>query len=161
MSRGYRVKERRMRKTAILLTACKCMSGRLMALASYLGGGYAGLRRGRTHSACAGEAEAQGIQRLPKKSSRRSALGATSACGTRPLPPVSFSLSFPTPPPSVLHLIAAPFPSLAVGRLKPRTLAAPAKVRRFTSAATLKTQTRCRSRWGRLHCLRVALDMLP
>lgn len=155
-----------MRNTAILLTACKCMSGRLMALASHLGGGYAGLRRGRTHSACAGEAEAQGIQRLPKKSSRRSALGATSACGTGAPIALLFSLSFPYPPPSVLHrqdphLIAAPFLSLAVGRHKPRTLATPAKVRRFTSAATLKTQTRCRSRWGRLHCLRVALYMLP
>lgn len=97
MSWRFEVKGRRMRKTAILLTACKCMSGRLMVLALLLGGGYAGLRRGRTHSACAGEAEAQGIQRLPKKSSRRSTLGAASACGTRPLRPFAI-LSFPTPP---------------------------------------------------------------
>lgn len=99
MSWRLEVKGRRMRKTAILLTACKCMSGRLMVLAILLGGGYAGLRRGRTHSACAGEAEAQGIQRLPQKTSRRSALGAVSACGTKPLSPSRFPFFFLTAPP--------------------------------------------------------------
>jgi hypothetical protein len=52
MSWGFEVKGRRMRKTAIMLTACKCMSERLMVLALLLGGGgYAGLLWGRTHSA--------------------------------------------------------------------------------------------------------------
>lgn len=69
-------------------------------------GGYAGLRRGRTHSACAGEAEAQGIQRLPKKSSRRSALGAASACGTRPLSP--FCFPFLSLPPSLCSASSGP-----------------------------------------------------
>lgn len=154
-------------KTAILLTACKCMSGRLMALASYWGGGYAGLRRGRTHSACAGEAEAQGIQRLPKK-----IITAVSSRGCFCLwhqAPIAllFSCSSPFLTPSLCSVSSGPSSHRSAisvagcGTAQASDPCYPAKVRRFTSAAALKTQTRCRSRWGRLHCLRVALDMLP
>jgi hypothetical protein len=116
-----------------------------------------------------------------RASSRRSVLeGSAWLCGTGapsrsafyllffffllslPLLPLPKSLSL-----SALRPLTNPHRSAfgppAVGRnnISLSTLAPPAKVRRFTSAATLKTQTRCRSQWGRRHRLRVALDMLP
>lgn len=159
-----------MRKTAMMVKACKCMSRRL--------GGFLVVADLRD---CLGEeaapscaVEAQSIQRRPQKNQHHGGQLWRDArpCGTRPPSPFSFLLSPPPPLPlpsssssSALHsalttLTAAPFVP-GCGTAHASTLAPPAKVRRFTNAATLKTQTRCRSQWGRLHRLRVALDMLP
>lgn len=152
----------------MMVQACKCMSGRL--------GGYLGVADSGT-GLLWGRAtvEAQGIQRRPRKIHHDGGqllggmLGDVRGCGTRASAPFSFFTLF-----FLLLFLSLYCPALcshnpqlqrhlsqAVGRGHSSTLAPPVKVRRFTSAATLKTQTRCRSQCGRLHRLRVALDMLP
>lgn len=149
----------------MMVQACKCMSGRL--------GGYLGVADSGT-GLLWGRAtvEAQGIQRRPRKIHHDGGQllgGCFRGCGTRASAPFFFfyPFLFSSLPLPLLPCTLLSQPSLqrhlsqAVGRGHTSTLAPPAKVRRFTSAATLKTQTRCRSQWGRLHRLRVALDMLP